>query len=226
MARRLRIRTPDGESVTGRLAVAKTPSAIGVLLAHGAGAPQDHPFMVQVRDGLAAAGITTMTFNYRYTEAGRKSPDRLPKLLDVHRAAANRLTEYVDHVVLAGKSMGGRVGSHLVGDEAWPAAATVYLGYPLVPMGRGEPRPIDHLARINVPQLFVAGTRDRLSPPELITTLAAELPAADVHVVAHGDHSFNVPKRSGTTTEVVLTTIVGVVAAWVNARLAQSGAGQ
>jgi hypothetical protein len=80
---------------------------------------------------------------------------------------------------------------------------------------------VEHVHRIGVPQLFVAGTRDRLSPPSLIVPLAASLPAADVHVVAHGDHSFRVPKRSGTTNEVVLATIVDVVASWVRQRLGE-----
>lgn len=215
MARKLAITWTPGQRVTGYLARPRDAADIGVLLAHGAGLPQDHPFMVAVRDGLADRGITTLTFNYAYTEAGRRSPDRAPQLLAVHRAAAERLRTYVDRVVLAGKSMGGRVGSHLAGDDAWPAAALVYLGYPLVPLGKTEARPTDHLERITAPQLFVAGTRDRLSPPDRIVPLASSLPAADVHVVAHGDHSFHVPKRSGTTDEAVLSTITDVVAAWV-----------
>jgi predicted alpha/beta-hydrolase family hydrolase len=122
-------------------------------------------------------------------------------------------------VVLAGKSMGGRVGAHLAGDEGWPAAGLVYLGYPLVPLGKGDARPTDHLDRIEVPQLFLAGTRDRLSPPALIVPLAGRLRAADVFVASEGDHSFRVPKRSGTTDDVVLTMISDVVAAWVRAKV-------
>ena len=174
--------------------------------------------MVMVRDLLAAAGFPTMTFNYAYTEAGRKSPDRPPKLLAVHAAAADRMASYVDEVVLAGKSMGGRIGSHLAGDEGWPARALVYLGYPLVPMGKGVPRPTDHLQRINVPQLFVAGTRDRLSPPTLIGPLTETLASAQIHVVPDGDHSLRVPKRSGRTNEDVLDDVVMAVAEWIRGR--------
>jgi len=141
-----------------------TPGPVGVLLAHGAGVGQDHPWIVAVREGLARHGLFVMSFNYRYTEAGRRAPDRMPTLLAVHRAAANAMAKECDSVILAGKSMGGRVGSHLVGEEGWPAAALVYFGYPLVPMGKGEPRPVDHLLAIDVPQLFFAGSRDRLTP--------------------------------------------------------------
>jgi len=217
VARTLKIEWAPGEKVTGRLSMpgAGHNTEVGVLLAHGAGAGQDHPFMVQAREGLAAAGFPTLTFNYAYTEAGRRAPDRAPRLLAVHEAAAHRLAQYCGRVVLAGKSMGGRVGSHLAGDIGWPAAAMVYLGYPLVPMGKGEPRPTDHLQRVVAPQLFVTGTRDRLSPPTLIESLAASLPDAAVIVVPDGDHSFKVLKRTGRTSEEVLDEIIAEVAAWL-----------
>jgi len=205
--------TYETGTVTG--VTAGDPGPVGVLLAHGAGGGQDHPWIVTVREGLARHGVFVMSFNYRYTEAGRKSPDRMPTLLTVHRAAADALARECDRVVLAGKSMGGRVGSHLVGDEGWPAAGLVYFGYPLVPMGKGEPRPIDHLLAIDVPQLFFAGTRDRLSPPDLIEGIVRSVPDGTLEIVDDGDHSFKVPKRSGTTTEAVLEQIVATTAAWI-----------
>ncbi len=193
--------------------------SVGVLLAHGAGAGQDHPWMTTVADGLAVEGLCVMTFNYRYTEAGRKSPDRLPTLLEVHRAAADALAERCERVVLAGKSMGGRVGSHLAGDEGWPAAGLVYYGYPLVAIGKTEPRPTDHLERIGAPQLFFSGTRDRLGPTELIKTVALSLSDATVIVVEDGDHSFRVPKRADKSNERVLGGIVHDTAAWMKERI-------
>jgi predicted alpha/beta-hydrolase family hydrolase len=215
VTRTLRIEWAAGQKVTGRLSMpaGRNEAETGVLLAHGAGAGQEHPFIVRVRNGLAAAGYPTLSFNYAYSEAGRRAPDRLPKLLAVHEEAADRLARYCGRVVFAGKSMGGRVGSHLAGDVGWPAAALVYLGYPLVPVGKGDPRPVDHLHQIAVPQLFVAGTRDRLSPPGLIEPLAASLPDARVIVVPDGDHSLEVPKRSGRTSEEVLGGIIAEVAA-------------
>jgi len=189
------------------------PGPLGVLLAHGAGAGQEHPWIVSVAGGLAIEGLYVMTFNYRYTEAGRKSPDRLPTLLAVHRAAADALAERSEEVILAGKSMGGRVGSHLAGDEGWPAAGLVYYGYPL--MSKGEPRPTDHLERIDAPQLFFAGTRDRLGPPQAIEKVASRLPNAEIIVVDDGDHSFKVPKRAGKANEEILAEIVAESAAWI-----------
>ncbi len=208
--------TYDGGAVTG--ITAGEPGPIGVLLAHGAGVAQGHPWMAAVRDGLASAGLLVMSFNYRYTEAGRKAPDRMPTLLTVHRAAADALAGECDRVVLAGKSMGGRVGSHLVGDDGWPAAGLVYFGYPLVPMGKSDPRPIEHLEAIEAPQLFFAGTRDRLSPPPLIAEIARSVPDGTLEIVDDGDHSFKVPKRVAKTSDETLSEVIATAADWITIR--------
>ena len=86
-------------------------------------------------------------------------------------------------------------------------------------MGKTEPRPTDHLDRIEAPQLVFAGTRDRLGPPEMIEKVAARIPDADVIIVDDGDHSFKVPKRAETTTKEVLATIAGQTAAWIAERI-------
>lgn len=215
MTRRLRIKWAPGEAVDARLAMPRDPRGVGVLLAHGAGAGQHHPFMEHLRRSLGEAGYPTMTFDYSYTNARRRAPDRMPKLLAVHRAAADRLSSYVPKVVVAGKSMGGRVGSHLVGDELWPAAGLVYYGYPLVPLGKTEARPVDHLQRITVPQLFFAGSRDRLSPLAALRPVVASLPAAALHEIDDGDHSFKVPKRAGRTSAEVLDELVATTVSWL-----------
>lgn len=201
----------------GSVAATRTGSPSGpvaILLAHGAGAGQQHPWMATMRR-LLGASVPTITFDYAYTEAGRRSPDRMPKLLAVHRAAAERVRRDYDGVVLAGKSMGGRVASHLAGDDAWPAAALVYYGYPVVPMGKGEPRDTQHLDHIASPQLFFAGTRDRLSPPDLIRRIAERVPDGRLVVVDDGDHSFAVPKRSGRTPEDVLGEVAAESVAFI-----------
>lgn len=171
--------------------------------------------MVSMARNLSGAGYPTMTFNYAYTESGRRAPDRPNKLLAVHAAAADRLATYVDGVVLAGKSMGGRMSSHLAGDLDWPARGLVYLGYPLVAMGKTVPRPVDHLHRIAVAQLFVSGSRDRLGPLDLIQEVASRLDLASVFSIEEGDHSLNVPKRTGKTAQDVLAEVAGEIDRWI-----------
>lgn len=227
MTRRLRIEWAAGEKVTAKLALPSPARPTGVVLAHGAGAGQDHSFLVAVRRGLAAAGYPTLSFDYPYMEAGRRAPDRLPRLLQCHRAATDRLGEYVDRVVLAGKSMGGRVGSHLAGDDGYPAAALVYLGYPLVPVGKTEARPTGHLHRIPGPQLFVSGTRDRLAPLPLLESVVGDLRGATLVPVDGADHSYRVPKSTGLSVEAVTGRVIGIVTDWLEAVLGdQAGGGR
>jgi predicted alpha/beta-hydrolase family hydrolase len=201
----------EGGEVSGRYSAAG--GSTGVLLAHGAGLGQDHEWMVFMRDGLAAAGIPVMTFDYPYMEEGRKAPNPARMLLACHRAALAELRHRVDRVVLAGKSMGGRMGSHVAADgEA--VAGLVFYGYPLVGVGKTEPRDVSHLADVGAPMLFVQGTRDRMAPLDLIKPVAEAFDAS-IHVVEDGDHSLRVLKRTGRDIWDVLDEVVGVTAEWI-----------
>ena len=190
---------------------------VGVLLAHGAGAPQDHPWMTGMRDRLVDRGLAVMTFNYAYTAQGRKAPDRLPKLLDVHEAAARSFAPRVDRLVLAGKSMGGRVSGHLASERDVAAEGLVYFGYPLVAMGKTDPRPTPHLDTLATPQLFVSGDRDRLGPISLIEELGARVPNGSVVVIEGGDHSFVPLKSTGRTVDDSLDAAADAAAGWISA---------
>ena len=211
MARSLQIDWGDG-LVTGRF-VAATGST-GILLAHGAGVGQDAPWIVHVRDGLASAGFPVLTFNYPYMEGGKKAPNRPSILLAAHSAAAAALKERVGRIVLAGKSMGGRMGSHLAA-EGESVAGLVFYGYPLVGIGKQEPRDVSHLGDVKAPMLFVQGTRDRLAPLELITPFTKRFPMMSLHIVEDGDHSYKVPKRAGRELPEVLDEVVAVTTEWL-----------
>lgn len=187
----------------------------GVLLAHGAGAPMGHPWMVGMRGRLIDRGFAVMTFNYAYTAQGRKAPDRLPKLLDVHEAVAREFTQQVNHLVLAGKSMGGRVGGHLAAERDLDVIGVVYFGYPLVAMGQTDARPTPHLESLSTPQLFISGDRDRLGPLDLIEALADRVPNGSLVVIEGGDHSFVPLKRTGRTVEDSLDKSADATARWV-----------
>lgn len=205
--RRLRIEWEPGSKVDGLL-TGPGEGRLGILLAHGAGAGQRHPFMAGLRHRLGAA-VPVLSFDYAYIQAGRKAPDRMPRLLSCHEAAFDRLAERCDRVVVAGKSMGGRVGGHLAAGGR-PADRLVFLGYPLVPLGTSEPRDTSHLANLgDLPMLFIQGERDRMAPLELVRALVEDLVEARLETIPEGDHSFRVPKRTGLDPETVLDRIAG-----------------
>jgi hypothetical protein len=178
--------TWSGGQVSGRLAGS---GLTGILLAHGAGTDQDHPMMAGLRDGLAGAGHTVMTFNYGYAERGSKRPDRTEKLVEVHRAAADFLGERVERLFLAGRSMGGRMATYLVA-EGYPAAGVILYAYPLHPAGKEDKLRVAHFPEVRVPLLFFQGTRDALSRMVLFERHIGSLPNASVQLLEGVSHSF------------------------------------
>lgn len=193
----------------------------GILLATGAGTGHDHPGVAGLRSRLADFA-RVMTFEYAYRARGRPFPDRPPKLLAVHRAAAERLRgEVGERLVLAGRSMGGRMSTVLAaGGEA--CAGVVAYGYPLHPAGRPESLRVEHLGDIPTPTLFLTGTRDALATPELVERHLAALPFARVEWVEGADHSF---RRKGTSAEEMLDHLADVTRRWLTA-LPQFGLGE
>jgi hypothetical protein len=168
------------------------------LLAHGAGLPSSHPWMVGWAARLRALGPVT-AFDYPYMAAGRKRPDRHPTLLAAHLAALDALGS-PDDVVLIGKSMGGRIGCHAALERS--VRAVVCLGYPLV-SGSGKVRD-EVLVAQRQPVLFVQGTRDRMAPLDQLEAVRAKMDVRTaVHVVETGDHGLLITKthtkRTGIT---------------------------
>lgn len=190
---------------------------VAMLLAHGAGTTQDHPAMVALRDGLAAAGLTVMTFDYPYAAAGRRRPDPTPRLLSAHRAALHHLRERVgEPVVLAGRSMGGRMGTYLAA-EGEAAAAVVCYAYPLHPAGRPDRLRADHLPRVGVPMLMVRGSGDALSQPELFDRHVRALPQVTVIDLEGADHGF---RGKGWTPDGVAERLATETVGWLRHSLA------
>lgn len=196
-------------------------AAAGLVLAHGAGAGQHSRFMVEAAHALAARGITTATFDFPYIAAGRKVPDKAPVLEAAWRAAvaAARADEAFDGLPLfiGGKSMGGRIASHVVAQGLDGIAGLVYFGYPLHPPGRPDQRRDQHLPSIAQPMLFVQGTRDLFgTAAEIGDLLPALNPRARLFEVADGDHSFKVRvKLAGQKQQAVLDAIFDAAAGFI-----------
>lgn len=185
-----------------------------LVLAHGAGASQRHPFMVACAEGLAARGIDVVTFNFLYTEIGKKSPDPEAVLENCMRAVIGSLGVAPESLFIGGKSLGGRIASHLVA-KGQPARGLVFLGYPLHAPGKDELRTA-HWDKIAVPCLFVQGTRDQFGSAAELGPHTRKI-GAPVKIVAveGGDHSWEVPKRMGLSEREVMARAMDSTIAWL-----------
>lgn len=218
---RARVALSSPQAVSHTSAVLWHPPVVtgaAFLLAHGAGTDLTHPFLRAVARGLAERGHPAVTFNFGFTEAGRKRPDPMPRLesayADVVAWARDRFGPRP--LVLGGRSMGGRVGSHLAA-QGVPCAGLAFLGYPLHPAGRPERLRTGHWPRLRVPVLFVTGQRDKLCDLDLLAReRARHLAAVDdrLHVVAGGDHSFKVRAADGRSQAAVQVEVIEAVTAW------------
>lgn len=193
-------------------------AAVSFVFAHGAGAPMDSPFMENVAKGLGARGVRVVRFEFPYMAArrtGKKGPpDRMPTLVASFRAVVDALrAEGAARVAVGGKSMGGRVASHLADDV--DAAALVAFGYPFRPPGKTAWRPVAHLTAMRAPMLIVQGTRDPFGGREEL----AESPlSTNIAWMEDGDHDFAPRKRSGRTTEQNWAEAIDRAAAFLRAQ--------
>ena len=183
-----------------------------LVIAHGAGAGMDHPFLAGFSDAMNNEGVAAMRFNFPYMEAGRRSPDPAPAAVAAWRAAFDVAVERSGNlpVFVGGKSYGGRIASMAVA-EGMPAAGLVFLGYPLHAPGRPEKIRDEHLYTISVPMLFVQGTGDAFADPKLLGRVLKKLGSkAELHSIEGGDHSFNVrgAKRDARATGASVAPVV------------------
>ncbi len=189
------------------------------VLAHGAGAGIRHSFMAEVATALAAAGVTTLRYQFPYMEAGTRRPDAPAVAVATVRAAVARARELLPDLplVAGGKSFGGRMTSTAAAELALEGVGgLVFLGFPLHPPKRPAITRGDHLDRVTVPMLFLQGTRDDLADLGLIRTVCGRLGAtATLHEVAEANHGFEVPKRTGQTHADIILALAQTAAAWI-----------
>ena len=199
---------------------ASAPSAAFVL-AHGAGAGQKSAWIVKAATALAERGVSCATFDFPYITAGRKVPDRAPILEDHWRRVLDEARKTLSAVPLfiGGKSMGGRIASHITAQGVESVRGVVFFGYPLHPPGRPDQRRDAHLPQITLPMLFVQGSADTFGNEAEITDLLTKLRSATLHVIARGDHSLKVP-GGAKAQQPAFDDAMNAAAAWMKARIA------
>ena len=195
-----------------------------LVLAHGAGAGMNHPFMDAAAQGLAARRIATLRYQFPYMEQGTKRPDRAPLAQATVRAAVAEANKRFPVLPLfaGGKSFGGRMTSQAQAQAPLDAVrGLVFFGFPLHPAGKPSDQRADHLFQIAVPMLFLQGSKDKLAELALLEPLLHTLgPRASLHIAVDADHSFHVPARSGRRDADVMAEILDAVAAWVGKLIA------
>jgi hypothetical protein len=189
-----------------------------VLFAPGAGAPSSSKWMQRYAKRLSSIA-DVRPLDYPYMLAGRRAPDPLPKLIAAHREALSKARDGHDgKVLLAGKSMGGRVGCHVALEES--VSGLVCFGYPLKAAGKSGAVRDAVLLGLRTPVLFVQGTRDPLCPLDLLETVRPKMTARNELMIVEGaDHSLEVTagqlKAAGETQEAVEQRILTRVSAFL-----------
>jgi predicted alpha/beta-hydrolase family hydrolase len=186
-----------------------------LVLGHGAGAGQQHPFMTSVAKGFAARGIDVVTFDFPYMRARKKVPDRAPVLEQAFSEVIGVARQWstAARFFIGGKSMGGRMATHLGAARLEGLSGIVVFGYPLHPPGKPDQLRVAHLPSITAPVLILQGERDAFgTPQELKPPLDSMTVPVELHIVQGGDHSLAV---SGRRREGVLGEVLDIATAWM-----------
>jgi uncharacterized protein len=219
------IHLPNGDAVSALFSrPAKAESLL--MLAHGAGAGMNHPFLEALSRELNSAGVATLRYQFPYMEKGRRLPDAPAVLTGTVRAAAHQAKQLAPDLPLfaGGKSMGGRMTSMAASEQRLETVrGLVFFGFPLHPPNRPGTKRADHLARVTVPMLFLQGTRDAFADLDLLRPICERLgPRATLRTFEGADHSFHVLKSSGTNDAAVLRDLVENTAGWTRGILRES----
>jgi predicted alpha/beta-hydrolase family hydrolase len=190
------------------------------VLAHGAGAGMTHPFMIAVADELATLGIATLRYQFPFAERRGRRPDPPQLAQATVRAAVSAARESAPGLPLiaGGKSFGGRMTSQAQAQAPLPEVrGLAFLGFPLHPPGQPSVARAEHLFQVQIPMLFLQGTRDAFAELTLIEPLVERLGVqSTLTLLEHADHSFHVPARTRRLDTEVRTTMLRALAAWAD----------
>ncbi len=192
----------------------ETTKAVYVF-AHGAGAGMNHAFMKSLSEELATFGIATFRYNFLYMEQKKKRPDFPALAHQAIAAAIDKTCQLFPNVPLfaGGKSFGGRMTSQYLSANPVDVKGIMFVGFPLHPAGKPAIDRADHLEKINVPMLFLQGTRDTLAELSLIESVTQKLPTATLIKLEGADHSFKVPRQN------LLPKLAEEISHWIDRNL-------
>jgi len=212
------IDVPGISAVSAILMRSREPRALFVM-AHGAGAGMDHPFMAHVATGLDERGVATFRYQFPYMEAESKRPDRPAAAQATVRAAVAKAARLLPGVPLlaGGKSFGARMTTQAQAEQPLSGViGLVAFGFPLHAAGQPSEERARHLANIGIPMLFLQGDRDALADTGLLVPAVRKLgDRATVHLLQGADHSFRVLARSGRTHEEVMSEALDAMIGWM-----------
>jgi len=218
-AKPMTITLDEATRVSGLLQAPANARACYVL-AHGAGAGMKHAFMAAVANELAARGIATLRYQFPYMEKGGKRPDP-PKV--AHAAVRAAVAEAARQLpklplIAGGKSFGGRMTSQAQATSALPnVRGLAFLGFPLHPAGRPSQERAEHLNDVQIPMLFLQGSRDQLALLDQLEPVCEALGSrATLEIFPDADHSFHVPAKTGRKDAEVRAEVLNRLAAWID----------
>jgi len=216
-AEKLQIKIEDADPVSALLM--KPPQARACyVFAHGAGAGMAHASMETIAAGLAERDIATLRYQFPYMEKGSKRPDAPAVAHAAVRAAVAEAARCCSGLPLiaGGKSFGGRMTSQAQAIDALPGVrGLAFFAFPLHPAGKPSSDRAKHLTDVDIPMLFLQGTRDALAELSLLEPVVKKLgKPATLHLVKEADHSFHVLKSSGRNDREVMTEVLDAFAGW------------
>jgi uncharacterized protein len=210
----------DPQRQVSALVLAPADPVACFVFAHGAGAGMNHPFMEKVANALFARRVASLRYQFPYMEARSKRPDHPTVAQATVRAAVNAARElYPDLPLIAGgKSFGGRMTSRAQAASPLPhASGLVFLGFPLHAAGKPSTERAAHLFDVEIPMLFLQGSKDKLAEPALVREVTRKLGSrATLRVINEADHSFHVAARSGRKDDEVIEEAADFFAAWLS----------
>jgi predicted alpha/beta-hydrolase family hydrolase len=211
----------DGAHRVSALLQAPVDARACYVMAHGAGAGMAHPFMQRMADALALRGVATLRYQFPYMEQGSRRPDAPALAHAAVRAAAAEAARLLPalHLFAGGKSFGGRMTSQAQAAAPLPGVCgLVFLGFPLHPAGKPSDERAAHLFQVQIPMLFLQGTRDELADLSLLRAVTDRLGTrATLHLIEDADHSFHISARSGRKDADAMAAMADTMEAWIAA---------